>query len=156
MGDPRAAYGRELAQALVDLTKIHESFVQRVTSEGSGVPSLLLLRLTKYGPQRATDLAAAFGADPSTVSRQVASLVRAGFIERQADPEDGRACILVPTEAGRERAARQRARWGGVLAAATDDWTDRERSDFLKLLRRYLTVIADRREDLLTQLVDNR
>ena len=42
-------------------------------------------------------LAAAVHSDPSTVSRQVAALVRAGLIERQADPEDGRASVLVPT-----------------------------------------------------------
>ena len=42
-------------------------------------------------------------ADPSTVSRQVASLVKAGLVERQADPDDGRASILVPTELGRAK-----------------------------------------------------
>ena len=58
----------------------------------------LLKALAMHGPRRSSELAAAVHSDPSTVSRQVAALVRDGLIERQADPEDGRASVLVPTE----------------------------------------------------------
>src|SRR5207245_57223 len=50
-----------------------------------------------------TALAEAVHLDTSTVSRQVGSLVRHGLVERQADPADGRASLLVATASGKER-----------------------------------------------------
>ena len=61
---------------------------------------MLLFPLRFLGPMRVTDLAEAKQADPSTVSRQAAQLVRAGLVRREADPEDGRASRLAITEAG--------------------------------------------------------
>ena len=47
---------------------------------------------------RAGALAECMQSDPSTVSRQVAALVKDGLLERRADPADGRASLLVLTE----------------------------------------------------------
>ncbi len=63
----------------------------------------LLAVLATEGPQRTTALAEAVHSDTSTVSRQVGALVRHGLVERQADPADGRACLLAATP---DRAAR--------------------------------------------------
>ena len=49
---------------------------------------MLLFPLRFLGPMRVTDLAEAKQADPSTVSRQAAQLVKAGLVRREADPED--------------------------------------------------------------------
>ena len=49
------------------------------------------------GPMRAGALAECLQSDPSTVSRQVAALVKDGLLERRADPADGRASLLVLT-----------------------------------------------------------
>ena len=67
----------------------------------------LLFQLVNDGPQRSSALAETACVDPSTVSRQVAQLVKAGLVERQSDPEDGRASLLVATERGRARLRRQ-------------------------------------------------
>jgi DNA-binding MarR family transcriptional regulator len=60
----------------------------------------LLAHLVVDGPKRTTALAEAVHADPSTVSRQTAALVRHGLLERRPDPEDGRASILAATADG--------------------------------------------------------
>src|SRR3954453_9400041 len=58
---------------------------------------LLISTLVGQGPMRAKELAEQVQLDPSTVSRQVAQLVRDGFVERLADAHDGRASLLRPT-----------------------------------------------------------
>src|SRR4051794_11912849 len=59
---------------------------------------LLLRSITNSGtPMRAAELADVLRSDPSTVSRQVATLVRDGYLERRADPADGRARLLAVT-----------------------------------------------------------
>src|ERR1700742_756817 len=63
---------------------------------------LLITRLAVEGPSRLSELAEKMQADPSTVSRQVANLVNDGYVERRADPADGRASLLVVTERGRQ------------------------------------------------------
>jgi DNA-binding MarR family transcriptional regulator len=61
---------------------------------------MLLFPLRHLGPMRITDLAEVKQADPSTVSRQAAQLVKAGLARREADAVDGRASRLAVTEAG--------------------------------------------------------
>jgi DNA-binding MarR family transcriptional regulator len=67
---------------------------------------ILLKCLANEGSMRASSLAEFMQSDPSTVSRQVAGLVKDGLVERRADPDDGRASLLVLTPAA-----------AGVLAA---------------------------------------
>src|SRR5690349_15174592 len=89
----------DIASAVVDLMRQLHGIKARLATgpEADHSPLFLLVKLVHTGPLRASALADLVGADPSTVSRQVASLVKAGFVERQADPNDGRACLLVPT-----------------------------------------------------------
>ncbi len=61
---------------------------------------LLITRLAADGPVRLSELAEKMQADPSTISRQVATLVKDGYVERRADPVDGRASLLVVTDRG--------------------------------------------------------
>ena len=60
---------------------------------------MLLFPLRHHGPMRVTDLAEVKQADPSTVSRQAAQLVKAGLARREADPVDGRAGAAAPAGA---------------------------------------------------------
>jgi DNA-binding MarR family transcriptional regulator len=62
---------------------------------------VLLKCLDNEGSMRAGALADCVHSDPSTVSRQVAALVKDGLLERRADPEDGRASLLVLTPKAR-------------------------------------------------------
>jgi DNA-binding MarR family transcriptional regulator len=75
------------------------------------------------GPQRLTTLAEAMHADPSTVSRQTAALVRHGLLERRADPADGRACMLVATPEGVRVFEDNRELRSRMLARTLDKWS---------------------------------
>ena len=91
------------------------------------------------GPQRLTALADAVHADPSTVSRQTAALVRHGLLERRADPDDGRATLLVATPEGVrvfEDNKRLRSR---MLATALQDWSVADLTALTVLLERLNT-----------------
>ncbi|HEX2297048.1 MAG TPA: MarR family transcriptional regulator [Pseudonocardiaceae bacterium] len=106
--------------------------------DGLDRPSfMLLLRLVCAGPSRVTDLAAAVHSDPSTVSRQVATLVGMGLLERRADPGDGRASLLALTDAGRALLERARQRRDERIAAITESWQPSEREQFADLLDRF-------------------
>jgi len=60
-----------------------------------------LATLTRDGPMRLVDLAAAERVSPPTMSRVVAALDRAGFVIRTPDPDDGRAQLLSVNDVGR-------------------------------------------------------
>jgi DNA-binding MarR family transcriptional regulator len=111
----------------------HPDAVERATY-------FLLVHLVKGGPQRAGALAEAVHSDPSTISRQVAHLVRLGLVERMADPEDGRATLLTATDEGRrvfEENRRMRIeRFAGLLS----DWPVEDRRKFAELLDRFATA----------------
>ncbi len=58
---------------------------------------------------RATDLAAHYLLDKSTVSRQVAALEKLGLVERHPDPDDHRMQVLHPTDRGSDALASTQA-----------------------------------------------
>jgi len=100
---------------------------------------VVLKCLASDGPMRSSALADTIQADPSTVSRQVASLVKDGLLERRTDPEDGRASLLVPTtKADAVLAAHDRARvqhFGRMLA----EWSNDDLRTFARMLARFTT-----------------
>lgn len=86
----------------------------------------LLGVLVTEGPQRTTSLAEAVHSDTSTVSRQVGALVRLGLVERQADPADGRACLLAATPRGEECFDHERQHRTEQIAGVLGQWTSEE------------------------------
>ena len=96
----------------------------------------ILFCLIHEGPQRTSKLADALHAEISTISRQSGSLVQHGLVERLADPEDGRACLLAPTREGLrvfEENRKQRNKW---LATVMADWPEEDRRSLNQLLDR--------------------
>ncbi len=83
---------------------------------------MLLFPLRHQGPMRVTDLAEIKQADPSTVSRQAAQLVKAGLARREADPVDGRASRLAVTEAGMAACQRMHEARHALLSRVLSDW----------------------------------
>jgi len=63
---------------------------------------IVLGTLAHCGPSRLTTVAERTGLDPSTVSRQVADLEKAGLLARDTDPEDRRAILLEATAEGQQ------------------------------------------------------
>ncbi|WP_369792580.1 MarR family winged helix-turn-helix transcriptional regulator [Williamsia sp. D3] len=92
---------------------------------------------------RSGELAEALYADPSTISRHVAHLVRLGYVRREADPQDGRATILVATDSGRERVAAMRQRRGEELKMLMADWPDDDIDTLIRLMGRFVNSAED-------------
>lgn len=131
--------GRRLAGAMFGLGKQQASLSHRMSKSGVDRSAILLLKILSHGPRRSSELAAAVHSDPSTVSRQVASLVRDGLVERKADQEDGRASLLAPTDRGLELLEQQRERLGLALARVVHQWDPDDVTRFLELLERFVT-----------------
>ncbi|MFI7675169.1 MarR family winged helix-turn-helix transcriptional regulator [Actinophytocola sp. NPDC049390] len=133
--------GRRLAGAFFGIGKQQAALGHRMSKAGGVDRStvMLLKTLVHQGPSRSSALAAAIHSDPSTVSRQIAAMVRDGLVERMADPEDGRASVLVPTEAGKALLEEQRKRLGLALARVVQEWAPDDVDRFLELLERFVT-----------------
>jgi DNA-binding MarR family transcriptional regulator len=96
----------------------------------------LLIVLVKGGPRRQGELAETCMLDPSTVSRHVGQLARAGYVERRPAPGDGRAVHLVATGEG-EQVAHEIARVRmNLISQALADWTPDDLSRLVVLMRR--------------------
>jgi DNA-binding MarR family transcriptional regulator len=81
--------------------------------------------------------------DPSTASRLVGHAIDAGFVSRRPSPVDARRVDLSLTEAGdRVKAATDvfRRCYIGQLVA---DWSERDRAEFARLLRRFTDAAAN-------------
>jgi DNA-binding MarR family transcriptional regulator len=134
-----AEVGRRLAGAMFALGKQQASLGHRMSKSGVDRSTIVLLKtMVLHGPIRSSELAAAVHSDPSTVSRQVAALVRDGLAERRADPEDGRASVLAPTESGLRLLEEQRRRLGFALAKVVRQWDPEDVTRFLELFERFV------------------
>jgi DNA-binding MarR family transcriptional regulator len=142
--EPDRVFAADLSNRLIEVIKAFTAVKHKLYGpvHADGIDLGLLVRLAKTGPTRASDLAEQICADPSTVSRQVAGLVKGGLLERQADPHDGRASILVITDAGRARIARLVALRGKVFAPLIADWSLADRTRMLHLLERFGTDLV--------------
>lgn len=98
---------------------------------------ILLKHLANEGPMRASAIAESLHSDPSTVSRQVAALVKDGLVERKSDPEDGRASILVLTAKADAVLADHEELRVRHFAEMLTDWNERDLCRFAALLRRF-------------------
>lgn len=131
--------GRRLAGAIFGMGKQQATLAHKMSKVGVDRSTVMLLKtLVHHGPSRSSALAAAIHSDPSTVSRQIAAMVRDGLVERRADPEDGRASVLVATEAGIAVLEEQRRRLGLALARVVQQWAPEDVDAFLDLLERFV------------------
>ncbi|MFE6409303.1 MarR family winged helix-turn-helix transcriptional regulator [Streptomyces sp. NPDC057837] len=109
----------------------------RMHPELSLVSYTLLGHLEESGGCRATDLAAHYALDKSTVSRQVAALERAGLVERRPDPRDHRVQVLDLTRAGRRVLARVTESRRAVVRERLAHWPEEDLTRFADYLVRY-------------------
>jgi DNA-binding MarR family transcriptional regulator len=109
----------------------------RLHPELSLVSYTLLGHLEEVGGCRATDLAAHYALDKSTVSRQVAALERATLIERRQDPEDHRVQVLHLTDAGRRILAQVTESRRTAFRERLAQWPPEDLARFAEYLTRY-------------------
>lgn len=96
----------------------------------------LLITLVKGGPRRQGELAELCMLDPSTVSRHVGQLARAGYVERRPDPGDGRVVHLVASDEGERVAAEIGQRRMAMIREALAGWSTADAAQFVVLMRR--------------------
>lgn len=83
------------------------------------------------------------GIDPSRASRLVTSAIDAGHVRRVASQRDGRRIGLELTEAGRDALdVAQRFRQA-MIGRAMRGWTERERTEFVRLFGRFTDAFLD-------------
>ena len=97
----------------------------------------IMCKLADEGPQRLGALAAAFGLDPSTITRQVQALEEIGLAARTTDTTDRRASILDLTPNGRGVLDETRAHRRARLQKALHDWPESDLVDFGRLLKEF-------------------
>jgi DNA-binding MarR family transcriptional regulator len=96
----------------------------------------LLMTLVRCGPRRQGELAGTAMLDPSTTSRYVAQLVRAGLVTRRPDPLDGRAVQLIASTAGEQAAAELIERRDAIIGGILADWSSDDVANLTLLMRR--------------------
>ncbi len=129
-----------LGHELVRLVRLINRAKTQVAKQGpDGIERAayaILFCLIHVGPQRTSKLAEILHSEISTVSRQSSSLVQHGLIERMADPEDGRACLLAPTAEGLRVFEENRKKRNQWLAEVLDGWTEDDRKTLNSLFSR--------------------
>lgn len=83
-------------------------------------------------------IAAALAVDQPRASKLVAAAVADGLVLRVADQHDGRRSVLVLTDRGREVLARAHEHRRTAFDSAMTGWTPRERTEFARLLTRFV------------------
>jgi DNA-binding MarR family transcriptional regulator len=148
--DPHQAFvrlEREIGLLLRRSRAISAKLARELHPDLDGAAYGLLALLQDTGPLRASALVTRLGLDKSTVSRQVASLVDHGLVDRAPDPADGRAQVLTPSVEGAARLARirdvRRARWEQDMS----DWPPGDVVVLGELLAR-LNRLGEAREEL--------
>ncbi|MAU22608.1 MAG: MarR family transcriptional regulator [Martelella sp.] len=87
---------------LSDVARLYRAaFEREIAKSGLGVTpgeARALVRIAAINGMRQSEIAVALGIEPMTLSRYVDGLEKAGLVERQADPRDGRAKCVSTTE----------------------------------------------------------
>ena len=103
----------------------------------------ILCLILDDGPQRLGTIATAFTLDPSTITRQVQAVEKAGLAIKTVDPSDRRASLLSLTDQGREAIETARAYRREMLAKVIGDWPDDERQSFGTSLKKFNDTVED-------------
>src|SRR5947209_6320552 len=114
----------------------------------------LLFTLVRCGPKRQGELAEQALLDPSTVSRHVAQLARAGYVQRRPDPQDGRAVQLVATDEGTALAREIGRRRQSMIAKALSRWAPEDLQHLVTLMARLNDDLDAFRPHFVRALVD--
>jgi DNA-binding MarR family transcriptional regulator len=100
------------------LTLVVGRLNRRMQAATGGLSHGLLSTLavvTKHGPLRLSDLAQLESVSAPSMTRIIAELESRGFVERRADPDDGRAVLVEAAEAGAAAIAEARATRAQVI-----------------------------------------
>lgn len=107
---------QDITRLRVAVGRLHRRLAQRSTSELTFAQISALVMVEKYGPIRQGELAAREKVAAPSMTRTVSGLVEAGLVQKIPDPEDGRSCHIVVTEAARSLLEKVRTERSAMLA----------------------------------------
>ncbi|MGA4506822.1 MarR family winged helix-turn-helix transcriptional regulator [Propionibacteriaceae bacterium G1746] len=135
--DDRRVVAESLRTAVDTVLRWSTRGRHRAASGLSSTDVWLLDRLSTQGAARMSDLAAWQDVDRSTMTVQIARLVKRGLVERTHVPGDRRAVAVGLTERGRATLAMHLAEATSLLDAAVADWSDEDLAVFGSQLARF-------------------
>jgi len=103
-----------------------------VEVDRSGI--IILTTLERLGPMRMSDLAAEIGLDRSTISRQVAAVVRSGYVQKLDDSSDARASQLQLTPRGHAARRKLTDAWHAIVRDMIQGWSADDQAQLGRLL----------------------
>lgn len=133
----REASMESIQRELTAFARRARATAARMHPELSLVAYTILAHLEEQQGCRATDLAAHYLLDKSTVSRQVGALERLGYIERRVDSADHRVQVLHLAPRGIEILAAARVSRRDTFEARLTSWDPADLSRFAAYLVRY-------------------
>ena len=131
----------DLVRSLYRLGMVQRELARHALAE-LGTQGFLALGVIRVdGPVRVSDVAHRLNVALSVASRQVTALERAGYVERDTDPEDGRAHRVSATDAGRTVLEESHRRMVHAFSRALEGWSAadiRALSESLERLREHV------------------
>jgi DNA-binding MarR family transcriptional regulator len=124
------------------LSRLHACLTDAAGIQVDRAGYLVLRAVAADGPMRLTELATRMQVEPSTMSRHAAELTSRGWLEKQRDPGDRRACHLGVTDAGRDIVSGVEAARRRVLRSVLANWDAADRSRFVDLTERFVAGLA--------------
>jgi DNA-binding MarR family transcriptional regulator len=112
----------DLANALYGLSAIRRDLQRCAGIEHAAGALMALGAVRRLGPARISDVAADLQVNLSVASRQLQTLQSDGYVDRVADPHDGRSSLVALSPAGRAKLEAAHERLFEALGRAVGDW----------------------------------
>lgn len=126
----------ELARQLTGIGAVKRDLARTLPPDCPPGAAAVLTVLDRHGEMRLSRLAELMAIDISVTSRHVTHVAERGWIEREADPGDGRCRILRLTPAGRTLLTELAARYTAALESALASWSAQDVDALNTLLAR--------------------
>jgi len=116
----------DLVIALYRLGLVQRRIARHALAELGSQGFTALAVIHRHGPVRVSEVGEQLGVDLSVASRQVAALEKAGYVAREDDPGDRRACRLRTTAAGARVLTESHRRMVATATDALQEWSEPE------------------------------
>ena len=142
MSKPGKATVERLVRELYGLGAVRRELSRHALAElgTQGFNALAVIHVN--GPMRVSDAAHKLSVDLSVASRQVNALLKAGYLEREADPNDRRAHLVRTSEAGRKALVESHRRMVHAFQQALEGWSNDDVAATSDSLARLSAVFA--------------
>ena len=121
---------------------LHALLARRASVALDRVACLVLKTVASGGSIRITDLARESGVEVPTMSRHVANLTQAGYLQKTPDPADGRVWWVQLTGKAIATLERLESERRLVLSNVFSTWTRADCDAFVELLDRFSSDLA--------------